>query len=130
YDATRKGGIFNPQTWANSMAAFAGGAGQAVGASAMACWVAMALYGDDDPRTHLLRHWINHVWAKESRIGAAFLNLYKRFGVRIAAIVKRNRFVRRAARVVFDRLLARAQNWGWTAQRAGFLVISAPGGAE
>jgi len=111
YDATRKGGVFNPQTIANTMQAFAGGAGSAIGAGkggGGSCWVAMALYGDDDARTHLLRHWINSVWAKESCVGAAFLSLYLRFGVKAAVIVKRNRLARWAARLVFDRLLEAA----------------------
>jgi hypothetical protein len=108
YDATKKGGIFNPQTIANTMQAFAGGAGSALGAK---CWIAEALYGKHDARTHLLRHWINNVWEKESRIGAAFGKLYQRFGVRVAAVVKRNRFVRWVACLLFDRLLEAATSW-------------------
>jgi hypothetical protein len=91
-----------------------GYAGQGLGAAAGLgwapfCWIARALYGDDDPRVDLLRHWLLNVWARYSPMGALFVWCYQRYGERAAEVVKRNRVVRTFAQLVFDHLLRRAQ---------------------
>lgn len=92
-------------------------AGQAAGAalgkppSSGGCWIAESLYGVDDPRTLLMRFWLNQVWAKQSRLGALLMKLYRRVGQRVAAWVKVNRVVRSGLRPVFDFGLKRAEAW-------------------
>lgn len=93
------------------------GAAGAVGAAALGkppaagCWIAEALYGVDDPRTLLMRFWLNNVWAKKSRLGSLVMKFYLRFGERIAEVVKRKVIVRRALRPVFDFGLSKAEAW-------------------
>lgn len=54
------------------------------------CWIAMALYGDDDPRTHLLRSWLNDEFQQHA-FGRATLKLYRRLGERIGRAIRRFR---------------------------------------
>jgi len=109
YDRTRRGGIFNPQTISGAIQGFAQGAGAGLGASIGHCWIAEALFGEDDPRTHLLRHWISKVWAKQSIAGALFDLAYLVFGRFIEAKIRQgNKLTTKIAFRVFQNLLARA----------------------
>jgi hypothetical protein len=97
--------------WQSALLAGISGASAVGGAFAgrpPSCWIAEALFGADDPRTHLLRFWINQVWARESILGCIFAYLYSRFGERLARVVKRNRALRGLALIVFRRLLKKA----------------------
>ena len=82
-------------------------AGQAGSAAAKACWIAEALYGVNDWRTHLLRSWLNDEF-KRTRFGRVVMALYIRFGERIAARVKKSRALRFAIRPLFEMALKRA----------------------
>jgi hypothetical protein len=65
--------------------------GSLMGAAKIAgCWIAMALYGDDDPRTHLLRSWLNDEF-EEHAFGRAVMKLYRRYGETIGAQIRRFR---------------------------------------
>lgn len=98
--------------WQSALLAGISGAGAVAGAfthpGSGSCWIAEALFGVDDARTHLLRFWINQVWARRSIVGCVFAYLYSRFGERLARVVKRNRAVRGLASIVFSRLLKKA----------------------
>lgn len=83
----------------------AGAAGTAAGGGAFGslCWVAESLWGTNDPRTHVVRFWFTEI------IPSSILaQLYRRFGRRIAAMVKASRFVRKVVGWVFEYLLERA----------------------
>jgi hypothetical protein len=72
------------------------------------CWIAEVLYGARDPRTHLMRAWLNTVYCRTLR-GAVVVGLYRHFGRPIAAVAARHAFVRRIFRPLFDAGLLRAQ---------------------
>lgn len=95
------------QSWMQ-LADAALGAGATLGSAGIkACWIAEAMWGMDDGRTHLLRRWLNEVWAEYSPLGARIMSLYRRFGQRLAK--------RRCAVVVlwplFHLALWRARRW-------------------
>lgn len=97
--------------WANSifdpiLSAAGGGAGAYFGA-AKGCWIAEAIYGVDDPRTWLLRSWLNGPFA-ETRIGSAVMALYMVIGRPVARIARRSMTVRAVLRPLFDAALRRA----------------------
>jgi len=86
------------------LGAVGGVLGQAAGNESgfFGCWIAEAIYGVDDSRTHQLRYWLNFVWAKESIIGRYTMKLYRLVGRQVAAVVKRNSFVRGCFKPIFD----------------------------
>lgn len=85
------------------------GAGGAVGAAKF-CWIAEALYGVDDKRTHLVRAWLNGPFV-EKRIGRAVMWLYGAIGRRVAALARRSPLLRRLLRPLFDSALQKAMEY-------------------
>ncbi len=92
-------------------------AGQAAGAiiaamitssASSGCWIAEAVYGTDDLRTHVLRAWLNLVWAKTT-IGSVVMVLYCRFGERVALLVHKHACLKMFFRWLFDRVLVHIQ---------------------
>ena len=71
------------------------------------CWVAEALYGVEDPRTLVLRAWLTAIH-RERRPGWLLVELYRRFGLKTADLIRAGRLPRRAFLPVFDRLAVRA----------------------
>lgn len=71
------------------------------------CWIAESIYGTDDPRTHLLRFWLNGPFS-ETRGGAAVMAVYHAIGRPVAWISRRSLIVRGALRPLFDAALRRA----------------------
>jgi hypothetical protein len=91
--------------------AFAGGFGGGLGKSA--CWIAAELYGGwNEPRTELVRLWLNQVFRKRW-YGGLVMAAYKRWGERVAAGLKKPRHIlwRNAFRTLFDAALAEAEVW-------------------
>jgi hypothetical protein len=87
------------------------GSGIAQGAGTKkACWIAEAIFGVDAHETHLLRYWLNNVWAERSLLGRAVMGIYGLVGQRVAAWVRRYRWVRNGLTPLFRRALKRAQN--------------------
>lgn len=72
------------------------------------CWIAEALYGVTDWRTHLLRYWLNNVWAKRSRLGAATMWLYGKVGVAVSRAIYKHPRLGGMFRPLFDYALTRA----------------------
>jgi hypothetical protein len=70
-------------------AAASGATMGATGGAKKGCWIAEAIYGVDDVRTHLVRAWLNNVWSKTA-IGSVVMSLYLRFGQTVAHFVKRS----------------------------------------
>jgi hypothetical protein len=94
--------------WGNIIGGGLSAAGSVGAASVAACWIAEVLYGKDSWRTHLLRYWLNHVWAKESLVGAVFVAAYRKWGRQIAAWLAENAWAQPVVRSVFDHLLQKA----------------------
>jgi hypothetical protein len=88
-----------------------GAAGKSGGfGSLFGCWIAEALYGANDPRTHLVRLWLNLEFRKR-RMGRVVMALYLRFGQRVATRAQRSRALRAALRPWFEWALRRARKW-------------------
>lgn len=68
------------------------------------CWIAESIYGVDDYRTHIMRFWLNNVWAKQSKIGSLVMKLYLKFGQRIA----KSRWLCMKLKPLFDKGVGRA----------------------
>jgi prophage regulatory protein len=72
------------------------------------CWIAAELYGGwDDPRTRQVRHYLSTNFRKH-RAGRLLMELYERYGERIAAAIRRHPGLRIVFRPIFDFALARA----------------------
>jgi hypothetical protein len=56
------------------------------GSSSSGCWIAEKIWGVDDCRTHLVRAYLNRVWAKRSVIGKTVMWAYRTFGRQVAEI--------------------------------------------
>jgi hypothetical protein len=79
-----------------------------VGTATRPCWIAEVLYGADDPRTHLLRIWLVDVYSKTAS-GSIVVAVYKRFGRKLSALVRRSSLLRGVLYPVFEAGLVRAQ---------------------
>jgi hypothetical protein len=84
-------------------------AGAAAKPFAFGCWIAEAIYGVDDMRTHIVRAWLNDVYS-HTFIGGVVMWLYRRFGRGAARMVERSAFLRWILKPLFDRALAHALN--------------------
>ena len=91
------------------------GGGAEVGAAALmpapassGCWIAEAIYGVDDQRTHDVRRWLNTEF-KKTRFGTLVMSFYLRFGERIAAWVRRSTLLKASLKPLFDKALERAR---------------------
>jgi hypothetical protein len=74
------------------------------------CWIAEAIYGVDDPRTHLVREWLTAEFAL-TPFGRTVMNLYRRFGQRVASVARKSRVLRALLRPIFDRALSNSVHW-------------------
>jgi hypothetical protein len=81
--------------------------GDGMGTHTRVCWIAEALYGADDPRTHLLRMWLVDVYSKTA-IGSVVVALYNLLGRELSVLVRRSSLLRRMLRPVFEAGLVRA----------------------
>jgi hypothetical protein len=71
------------------------------------CWVAQELWGTDDWKTHFLRSWILTKY-RYTVMGNIFYRLYKRFGERLAFVIRKSRMTRNVVQRLFERLLSKA----------------------
>lgn len=97
-------------SWFDSLINAGVAAGGAVGAGFAGgkCWIAEAIYGYNDHRTHKVRYWLNNVFEKRP-MGKVVMALYGRFGVRIARWVRASAPLRLALKPLFDLALVRAE---------------------
>jgi hypothetical protein len=70
-------------SWMNLVSGGLGALGQATQGN-IGCWIAIALWGEDSSKTHRVRYWIFHVWAKQSRVGRVVAWAYTKCGKRVA----------------------------------------------
>lgn len=106
-----------PGFWDTFLPALAGAGGQVAagftpkgGGSSSACWIAEAIWGEADYRTHLVRAWLNTDYQRSS-VGRVVMALYRRFGQRVARMVRKYAMVKRTLTPLFERALERAQAW-------------------
>lgn len=74
------------------------------------CWIAEAIYGTNDPRTLLVRAYLNGPF-KQTAFGRAVMSLYQRYGRAIAAQVRKHGWLKRALQPLFDKALDHAAPW-------------------
>lgn len=71
------------------------------------CWIAEAIYGPQDFRTHVVREWLNTEF-KLRPAGKLVMDFYLRFGERIASVVRKSGLLKFILRPLFDRALSEA----------------------
>jgi len=96
-------GLASYGPWMSAISA----AGAAGAGAAQHCWIAMAIYGDTDWRTLLLRSWLGDEF-RRTWLGERIMRLYERYGERIAVYVRRWTWLRWSLRPLFELALARA----------------------
>jgi hypothetical protein len=82
-------------------------AGIAAQAKPRSCWIAEAIYGIDDVRTHLVRAWLNGPFT-ETAMGEAVMWLYRKVGRAVAWLARRSSVLRRVLKPLFDMALRKA----------------------
>jgi hypothetical protein len=125
-------GQYHPSQF-GSIVGSALGAGGQVGAAAMGkppkpgCWIAEAIYGFDDPRTVLLRLWLNTEFTKKW-VGRFVMTIYVAIGRQTAWAVRRSRVLRAAMVPLFEHALRHARAWETrNSNRSGFGTFDAKG---
>lgn len=71
------------------------------------CWIAEAIYGVDDPRTHLVRAWLNGPFRRTST-GRLVMWTYIKIGRGVAAMVRASGTLRYMFKPLFDLALTKA----------------------
>ena len=84
-----------------------GGMNDGTDTSKSMCWVAEALYGESDARTLALRSWLTGIHAAR-RQGWVFVELYRRFGQRVASLIVSGFIPRAVLLPLFDVLADQA----------------------
>ncbi len=74
------------------------------------CWIAEAIYGPDDMRTHLVRAWLNGPF-KQTRTGRVVMAVYVAIGRPVAAVVRRSPVLQSLLHPIFNCALQRALEW-------------------
>jgi len=72
------GGLFGLAT-----APITGFSGGSLLGAGLSCWIAEAIYGKDDIRTHAVRQWLNAEYAR-TRVGSMVMAVYRRVGRQVA----------------------------------------------
>jgi hypothetical protein len=86
------------------LGSLAGAGGEVGSAAAFACWIAEVLFGESDNRTKILRYWLNR-----DHYDSWFMVLYRRYGQRVAAILRKHPSLQWPFRLLFNRLLVCAR---------------------
>ena len=110
-----------PSFWDTFLPALvSGGAQVAAGftprGSSGGCWIAEAIYGADDPRTHLVREWLNVEFAFHP-LGQYVMKAYLSFGKQLAGLVRKSRLAQFLLRPLFDRALSNSIQWKTSARQ-------------
>lgn len=71
------------------------------------CWIAEAIYGIEDPRTHIVRAWLNGPF-RATFIGNAVMNVYLAVGQQVAWAARRSSWIRAVFKPMFDVALRKA----------------------
>jgi len=95
-------GWASPSGWGSLLQGVGSVTGGGGGAAAAMCWVADALYGVDDMRTHLARWYVNTILPK-TLAGRAFRAVYRRVGPTVAKLIPHSPALRALLSPLFDR---------------------------
>jgi len=75
------------------------------------CWIAAVVYGEDffsGPRVNLVRRWLINDYEKTA-IGRHVVGAYRKYGERVANLVKGNELLKRQFKKLFDLALVKAE---------------------
>lgn len=84
--------------------------GWATGGFKMPCWIAEAIYGQDDIRVLSIRAWLVQEY-EHTFVGRVVVGVYRLVGRPVAFLVKRSSLLQRLFKPLFDAALTRAQVW-------------------
>jgi len=73
-----------------------------------ACWIAEVLYGIEAPRTQLVRAWLKGSYERGDLTARVVVPLYSRFGMALAAFLRRRPTFQAIFRPLFDLAIKRA----------------------
>jgi hypothetical protein len=94
--------------FAGNAGLFGGGGAGGVGNKLPPCWIAAELYGGwYEPRTVLIRHWLVNDFSRLS-LGRKLVDIYRKYGQRTAAAIRRYPVLRIFFRPLFDLALRQA----------------------
>ncbi len=96
--------------WLNALLGGVAGAGSAFLGNPnfmKGCWIAEAIWGVDDYRTHVVREYLNTKFC-ESPVGCLVMALYAKYGQRVAEVVRKNTRVRKTIQPLFELAFDRA----------------------
>ena len=79
------------------------------GVGSIFCWIAEAIYGETDPRTHYARYAVTVMWER-TRVGRFLKKLYGRYGKRIAAQIKKHPSLKLLFRPAFEIIWRQGRN--------------------
>ena len=88
----------------------AGAGGMVASAGIKNCWIAEAIYGFDDDRTHRVRAWLNGPF-EDTWYGHAVMELYGLIGRQVAWVARRSALLRMSLKPLFDMALRRSIAW-------------------
>jgi hypothetical protein len=99
------------QTAIGDIAQLGGAAGAVIGGinTGKGCWIAEAIYGTDDIRTHIVRAYLNGPFLR-TKLGRLVMALYIKFGQSIASKVRKHDCLKRMFKPIFDKALWSALN--------------------
>jgi hypothetical protein len=107
----------NQFSFANAVTGILTGAAQgAAQGFAGKCWIAEAIWGAQDARTHLVRAYLNAEFG-ERWYGRGLMALYERFGRQVARQVRAHRWLGGLLRPLFELALWRAERWAGKTRR-------------
>ena len=98
--------------WNQFLSGMASAGGQGIAKAATShigkgCWIAEAIYGVDDPRTHTVRAWLNGPF-RETVVGSLVMDLYLTVGQQVAWVARRSSTLRAILKPLFDVALRKA----------------------
>jgi hypothetical protein len=103
-DAAIGSGLFGLATTPLGIGGTSGGGGSILG-SVINCWIAEAVYGQYDIRTHVVRQWLNVEYAR-TKIGRVVMSIYRKIGRQVVPYVRGP--VRWVLKPLFDIALRKA----------------------
>lgn len=88
------------------LSGWASGGFKMPGGGSSGCWIAEKIWGVNDCRTHLVRAYLNRVWAKRSVIGKTVMWAYRTFGKQVAEFSPAVRMLRPLFNIALRRVEA------------------------
>lgn len=76
------------------------------------CWIAAAVFEENiftGPRVNRVRTWLVNDFEPSGRGAKFVMQLYRKYGERVAKIVEKNSILKRGFRKLFDKALAKAE---------------------